>query len=309
MLRQWRIDLFGFANYLTTIFSNRHQVVREVISNRVWHLGIVETEPERRPVFLVRGALWPDSPELMTGSGCFPLGAIVLHLSHLSPTRLTSACHWMPLLDCLTMENDGILLRIQGLEKASVADNYIRRDGRIWKVCFNGQTCLIPAVLGLEYLNLLVSKPNHLFTPLELVALVNHHVPEAAQAREVESLHADGSSGDSVMDENYVTDIRARLAELAARKNSGVISQAEEEERAKLQEHLRTATGLGGKTRKFTDSQQRARSSVTQAINRAVDQIGEYIPELKAHFRSRLDTGNSIIYRSDERTDWSPPLP
>jgi hypothetical protein len=58
----------------------------------------------------------------------------------------------------------------------------------------------------------------------------------------------------------------------------------------------RAAIGLGGRSRSFPADDERARSGVTKAIRRALDEITAASPALGAHFRETIVTGLSCRY-------------
>ena len=71
-------------------------------------------------------------------------------------------------------------------------------------------------------------------------------------------------------------------------------------------EHLATATGLGGATRRTVSPAERARQSVTKAIKSAAARIDEYSLGLGRHLASTVRTGTYCIYQPDPRvpTSW-----
>ena len=67
-------------------------------------------------------------------------------------------------------------------------------------------------------------------------------------------------------------------------------------ELAELVSHTRAATGLGGRSRRFDDETERARTSVQKAIRRAIANIGRDAPRLADSLRASVHTGYRCWY-------------
>jgi hypothetical protein len=74
-----------------------------------------------------------------------------------------------------------------------------------------------------------------------------------------------------------------------------------------LVDQLEAATGLGGRARAFTDPTERARSSVSKAVKRAVDAIDDVSPEIAGALRITVSCGVTCSYVPDVRSPvvWS----
>jgi hypothetical protein len=68
-------------------------------------------------------------------------------------------------------------------------------------------------------------------------------------------------------------------------------------ERDWLTGELAAATGAGGRARRFTDDQERARVAVGKAIRRALDRIAAADPPIGAHLRGSVRTGQRCSYQ------------
>jgi hypothetical protein len=72
-----------------------------------------------------------------------------------------------------------------------------------------------------------------------------------------------------------------------------------------LTEQLAAAVGLHGRDRVGTSTPERARTSVTKAIHRAIAKIGESDPSLLRHLENAVRTGAFCSYRpEDTRVTW-----
>ena len=95
---------------------------------------------------------------------------------------------------------------------------------------------------------------------------------------------AGAGRGVEVLDEQARRAYRARLREIeaelaeAARANDPGRAEPLEEEKERLLDEMRKATGLGGRDRKIGDSSERARSAVTWRIRHAIKSSKSCIP-------------------------------
>ena len=70
-----------------------------------------------------------------------------------------------------------------------------------------------------------------------------------------------------------------------------------DDERAALLVELRSASGLGGRTRRLGDDVERARKAVSGRIRDAIGRLGETHPALSAHLSEHVTTGRVCRYR------------
>jgi hypothetical protein len=117
-------------------------------------------------------------------------------------------------------------------------------------------------------------------------------------------------AGDVVLDEEAKSAYRARLSTLdeqitvATGRGDDHRAARYDEERAALLTELRTATGLGGRTRRLGDEAERARKTVTARIRDTLRKLDTRHPELAAHLRSSVTTGSTCGYTPDREMAW-----
>ena len=101
----------------------------------------------------------------------------------------------------------------------------------------------------------------------------------------------------------YRRRIEALTAELDAADRRGAAEHSTriQAELDALVDHLAAATGLGGRMRSFPSDDERARTGVTKAIRRAVDEVTSSCAALGAHLRESIVTGLSCRYAGDVR--------
>ncbi|WP_328398602.1 AAA family ATPase [Streptomyces sp. NBC_00390] len=156
-----------------------------------------------------------------------------------------------------------------------------RRNGAVWALAFGGRAVHMPDAKGLRDLHTLLAHPGD---DLPAVVLLDPEGGEAAVA-------ARRFGGDPVLDEEAKSRYRRRLAQLddeidrAGARGDDDRAAAYDRERSALLEELRTAAGLGGRTRRLGDEAERARKTVTARIRDTLRKLDALHPELAAHLR------------------------
>lgn len=181
-------------------------------------------------------------------------------------------------------------------EPATVAwplGNIFRKEGALWMVCFEHEVAHTPEFRGFQDIAQLLARPGD-----ELHCLALSGQPAGA-ARGVE-----------VLDEQARRAYRARLREIeadlaeAATANDPGRAEPLEEEKERLLNEMRKATGLGGRDRKMGDSSERARSAVTWRIRHAIKKLDAVHPLLARHLHASLKTGVFCSYDPEKETRW-----
>jgi TolB-like protein len=171
--------------------------------------------------------------------------------------------------------------------------NTFRKEGALWMVCFEHEVAHMPEVRGLQDIAQLLARPGD-----ELHCLALSGQPAGA------------GRGVEVLDEQARRAYRARLREIeaelaeAARANDPGRAEPLEEEKERLLDEMRKATGLGGRDRKMGDSSERARSAVTWRIRHAIKKLEVVHPALARHLRVSLKTGVFCSYEPEKETRW-----
>jgi hypothetical protein len=143
---------------------------------------------------------------------------------------------------------------------------------------------------GMQYLALLIDRPNTEVHVLELVGAIDH--PDRGDAGELvdpAALRAYRSRLDT---------LREELETAQALGNAERAERAREEMESIAAELTRT-TQKRGRTRRGASVVDRARSAVRRRIKDALDRITEQDPELGAWLNRAISTGNYCIYRPD----------
>lgn len=158
----------------------------------------------------------------------------------------------------------------------------------------------MPDAKGLRDLHTLLSHPGDDLSAVTLLDPAGGEMVIAAR----------GFGGDPVLDDEAKARYRRRLdrldeeidraAELGDDRRAAEFSR----ERAALLDELRTAAGLGGRTRRLGDEAERARKTVTARIRDSLRKLAALHPELAAHLRESVTTGAHCSYRPRRPVDW-----
>jgi len=184
---------------------------------------------------------------------------------------------------------------------ADGASNAFRRDGPVWAVSFAGRSVHLPDTKGLRDLHTLLGLPG---TDVPAVVLLDPDGGELVVA-------ARRLGGDAVLDDEAKFRYKRRLTELdeeidlALDRGDDRRAAALDQEREALLDELRTAAGLGGRTRRLGDEAERARKAVTARIRDTLRKLDEQHPELAAHLRAAVATGSTCRYEPDPSISWT----
>ncbi|MFJ7082590.1 ATP-binding protein [Streptomyces griseus] len=175
-----------------------------------------------------------------------------------------------------------------------------RRNGPVWQLRWDEETVHVPDAKGLRDLHSLLGLPGADVPAVRLLA------PEGGEL----VVAAGQLGGDPVLDEEAKRRYKERLARLdaeidraAARDDTRQVETYDRERQALLDE-LRTAAGLGGRTRRLGDQTERARKTVTARIRDTLRKLETLHPALAAHLKDSVTTGTTCAYRPEHSPDW-----
>ncbi|MFH9757728.1 ATP-binding protein [Streptomyces anulatus] len=175
-----------------------------------------------------------------------------------------------------------------------------RRNGPVWQLRWDGVTAHVPDAKGLRDLHSLLGLPGADVPAVQLLA------PEGGDL----VVAAGQLGGDPVLDEEAKRRYKEHLARLdaeidraAARDDVRGVEKYDRERQALL-DQLRSAAGLGGRTRRLGDQTERARKTVTARIRDTLRKLETLHPALAAHLKASVTTGTTCAYRPDHSPDW-----
>ncbi|MFQ6854237.1 AAA family ATPase [Streptomyces sp. 35M1] len=175
-----------------------------------------------------------------------------------------------------------------------------RRNGPVWQLRWDGVTVHVPDAKGLRDLHSLLGLPGADVPAVRLLA------PEGGDL----VVAAGQLGGDPVLDEEakrrykeHLDRLDAEIDRAAARDDAQQVEKYDRERQALLDE-LRTAAGLGGRTRRLGDQTERARKTVTARIRDTLRKLETLHPALAAHLKGSVTTGTTCAYRPEHSPDW-----
>src|SRR5262245_57411280 len=152
-----------------------------------------------------------------------------------------------------------------GAAHETTATVHFHQNDTGWTVGRDGATAVLPDVKGLHYLRHLLQRPGLDVEAVDLAASVAGHPGAAVR-----------DSAADVIDAQALGAYRARLADIDAELSEarswadGPRSTRLRLEREALLDEIGAATGLGGRRRRFSSAQERARIAVRKAIVSAI---------------------------------------
>lgn len=179
------------------------------------------------------------------------------------------------------------------------AEYLFRRQGQTWTLRFRGsEPLLMSDSKGLRYIRFLLMQPGERLTAKALVDL--------DEGREVGS-HPLSTS--LAADQEAIDSVRATMRELKRDlADAEEFCDTDEAERLrgeieKLEDYVKQEAGLGGKSRRESPDQKRARTAVSNAIKRAITAIGKEHDAFAKYLKRQVQTGFFLEYR-DTDTPW-----
>jgi len=197
----------------------------------------------------------------------------------------------------------------------SGSENKFRREGKVWRLSFDGKQAVLNHLVGLIYIQEILVSKAPIISSTELVAAAADPLPEGTPVitnrRELELEGSGTGYRGSVSDGKTVRECRARRKEIELEQ-----AEAEEDgnceaydvldhEAKKIDEYLRGALGLGGRLRDAPAENENVRKNVEKAIRRAREAIAEVHPSLAEHLRDSIDVGGNCAYLADPRPNWT----
>jgi hypothetical protein len=180
---------------------------------------------------------------------------------------------------------------VQTHEPAAAA---CRRAGRRWRIEWGRRNVLVEHSVGMLHLAVLLANPGQEIAAIDLVAGV---------AAVGASADRSAMSAQPVLDRVAAQQYRDRLSRLSADiddlESDGDLGGAARAraERDWLLNELAGATGIGGRSRRFTDDTERARIAAGKALRRALTRIEEADTFIGEHLRGAVHTGVRCCYR------------
>jgi hypothetical protein len=157
------------------------------------------------------------------------------------------------------------------------------RTGPEWDLDYEGRRVTVRHRVGMSHLRVLLERPGIPVSVLELAGPDGRILVEA---------------GEVTVDRQAVAEVKGRIAELEAQIDACAArgAVASDDLRAEL---AGCRAYLGGQGRVLVSAAERARPSVTKAIDRAIAAISEVHEALGHHLRRHVETGRTCVYVPD----------
>lgn len=302
-----RIDLDGLATAVSNLLGLG--TPRIIIESRLWLLATVKFSHRTRDIFLARGAGWQDGRFLADHARLATSPCPLILVPHLLPDdpiwvagdRVVVS---MSEFDWFGDDAHDALRRITAIvaehdHRTTIIEGAVfRKDREIWTLSFAGKAVSVAdTLLGLGYMAELLRRPR---VAIEAAVLAG---------TSVESTKLVGLRGIPLADDTTIKAVRAELTERKA-ELAGLGARdwtrkgALQEEVSKLEQYLGNVGTHQDQVRKVAGTAQRSRTSVTNAINRAIEHISAQHPDLGRHLEESIKTGTAPIYAPVELPDW-----
>jgi tetratricopeptide (TPR) repeat protein len=185
-------------------------------------------------------------------------------------------------------------LAVAGAERvttgATARRGTIRRDGKRWVVALDDRQVRVPNRVGMGYLAELLTRPGQSIPALTLAS--GGLAPREPSRHELLDDEARAA---------YAARARELTSDLAEAEADNDLGRAERlrHEFDALVDQLESAAGLAGRSRAFADPAERARTSVSKAIKRAIDVIDDADPAIASVLGDTVDCGVLCSYVPD----------
>jgi hypothetical protein len=207
-------------------------------------------------------------------------------------------------------------------------ENQFIREASTWMIAFDGESCRLKTMIGLDYIAILLASATREFRPLELQRLVSgscvakhqvaHCVEESLAEEELQddpdevhdrSIKRSDFTRDDLVDGSTMMDLSRKLEkleeEIGYRTEIGDTKAADDLSRqySQIERYLKTSRDVHGRSRVFANENEKARQSITGALKRAYNAIQEQAPKTASHLSLQIKTGLIISYL-DSATQW-----
>jgi hypothetical protein len=208
-------------------------------------------------------------------------------------------------------------IREERQAKQATPDNKFVRDGDVRCISYGDETVQLPHLVGLEYIAILLRCPGKPIACTVIMGLSSAGKPVLPSKQpshddfpqeEIDQPVLEGEDVGDILDERAIAQYKKRARELEeeikAAKEVGADWDINPRmaELEHIEEYLRTETWKG-RSRKFSNDEEKARLAVKKAIDRALDKIAIKAPKAGTHLTATIQTGTSATY-ADITTLW-----
>jgi len=291
-LQHWQLNVSAVSTFLSE--SLGLPAAREIISNRVYDLGVFEGHT----MFFVRGLDWPDGKEVIQNPAILNANPCIIALHPQQPQfsvpviSISSLLHWNN--NGWQVDKERLALVVSGHKQNAASSNLFRQEGKQWHIRYQDKEIFMPDSKGMAYIQHLLLNPCKDIAAIDLQSLRNKNLTSENISK------TENISGINTQD--IITDV-ATIRAVTQRITKLQKNDPDSPELPKLKAYLRQSTH-GGKSKAFKDINEKARQAVAVAINRAMKAIQKQHDILGKHLVSSLKQGKVCIYVPEISTAW-----
>jgi len=181
-------------------------------------------------------------------------------------------------------------------------DNVFCKQGHVWVVKYQGNFTLLNDERGMSHIHRLLQKPNDTISAIELY--------RSTEGPGQETLSIDSFTLQDVVDEatlrscnERLSEITSELEEAESNNDLGTVQRLSEQREA-IQKYIRQSQMLSGQSTTFSDTADKARKAVSNAIKRALGSIEKEIPALYLHLKNSINAGTQLVYQPETKIPW-----
>lgn len=194
-------------------------------------------------------------------------------------------------------------------------DNVFRLRAKTWDIWYQGKQSSPGRLVGLKHICVLLSHSGQSFSALDLIKLAaTPHADlrrmDAVSAAQSGLVMANPSRGEDILGREALQSLYERIKEIdkeieIARQNNDPGQQESlETEKEGIRENIHKSITPLGKNRKLGDEPEKARKSVLNAINRAIENIRQDHPALADYLLRNIETGIYCTYNPSISAVW-----
>ncbi|WP_372950013.1 tetratricopeptide repeat protein [Mariniphaga sp.] len=189
-------------------------------------------------------------------------------------------------------KNSGIETKKMSSVQTKKTTGIFLKEAEFWQMEYEGKSVFLPEVKGFFDISELLANPEKEVHCAELMGSVLNE------------------SSENLIDETAKKQYQHRILEIqqeldeAETNNDTAVSLRLQEEYDNLLNYLSSSMGLGNKSRKASDSVEKARSAVTWRIRNAIRKIEKAHPELAKHLTISVKTGTFCSYKPEKPVTW-----
>jgi hypothetical protein len=192
------------------------------------------------------------------------------------------------------------------------------REGDVWCISYGDESVQLPHLVGLEYIAILLRSPGKSIACTEILGLSSAGKPvipsrqpshDEFPQEEIDQPVLGCENAREILDDQAIEQYKKRARELegeikAARQvNAHWEVDEKMTELRQIEEVLKANLNRKGRSRKFSNEDEKARVTVKKAIDRALERIAIKAPKAATHLKATIQTGTSATY-ADITTLW-----